>query len=625
MECPNCHLEVPAQSQRCPHCGSPNAAYKSWVAKNSSWLIALGIVVVLALDTYGVYRIWHGLRARGSNGSSGTAGTPGFPPREHPVEHGNVVQPGELRGHGKLYFVPVGRQAIPVQSLADYYQQKFGIQVTVLPAVEVAPADCIPERKQCVAEELVAEMTKTYGDVARNPESVMIALTDEDIFSRELGWNFTYSYHSARIGIVSSRRMNPAFWGEPSSETVMLASTKQMLTKYVAMQYFHLLKSYDPTSILYTPFTPNGGADDIFESDLHAEESANGLRGTPYACLYFSYSYQTHKINLDEPFLSECRFDNPATSTDMELFETNLGSGQVIERTIDLRIDSSPGIELKRGYSSGFQSSKSLALGWGANHSYDKWLSSDGLSNLSYLEINREDGIPEEFERLGGGRGFNPNAVYESHDLETYGARLTYEGGVYQLRYRDGAGGTFLPCIHSGEHCYWKSYHDARGRTLEFKRGAQQELQQITAADQQGLTFISDDQQRTTQIKASNGQKISYEYDSAGCLAKVHRADGQITLYQYDAAHHLTSMAVMRKAGARPQTVLQNEYDNKGRITRESLAGIGDYEIQYIRIQGKAAWQVRLTTPDHQTWNINILDSENYVARTGAVKFAALR
>src|SRR5262249_46078255 len=144
----------------------------------------------------------------------------------------------ELHGYGTLYFVPVGSQAIAAQSLADYYKEKFGTDITVLPPVAIRPADCLPERRQCVAEELEVEMTSAYPEIARNPDSVMIGLTDEDIFPRGLGWRFTYSLHGTRVGIVSTRRLNPSFWGGQPDEAAQLASTKQMLTKYVALMYY---------------------------------------------------------------------------------------------------------------------------------------------------------------------------------------------------------------------------------------------------------------------------------------------------------------------------------------------------------------------------------------------------
>lgn len=251
------------------------------------------------------------------------------------LEHGNVVTPQELHGHGKLYFVPVGRQAIPAESLADYYRKKFEMEITVLPPVKLEPSACVPARHQCIAEEVMGAMANASPEIARNPESAMIALTDEDIFPRELGWNFTYSLHSARIGVVSSRRMDPAVWGDPPNETVRPANMRQMLTKYIAMEYFHLADSFDPSSVLFTPLIPDGGPDDISESDLHPEESAFGLRGKPFPCLYFAYSYKRHEIKPEEPVLSDCEYRNPAASIDDEIFETNLGWGHITERAVE--------------------------------------------------------------------------------------------------------------------------------------------------------------------------------------------------------------------------------------------------------------------------------------------------
>src|SRR5258707_7500607 len=94
------------------------------------------------------------------------------------------------------------------------------------------------------------------------------------------GWdgNSRIATVSSRMGVVSTRRMDPSFWGGRPDNAVRLASTKQMLTKYIALQYFHLPESFDPTSNLFSPLTPDAGPDDIYESDLHSEASANCSR-----------------------------------------------------------------------------------------------------------------------------------------------------------------------------------------------------------------------------------------------------------------------------------------------------------------------------------------------------------
>ncbi|HEY2913922.1 MAG TPA: hypothetical protein VGK21_11225 [Candidatus Angelobacter sp.] len=541
---------------------------------------------------------------------------------QFPVEHGHVASPEELHGHGKLYFVPVGRQAIFVRSLAEYYANKFGIQVYILPEVKLSPAACVPERNQCIAEEVIGAMTSAYSDIAGNPESVMIAITDEDIFPKELGWEFTYSLHSARMGVVSTRRMDPAFWGDRPDNAVMLASTKQMLTKYIAMQYFHLPESFDPTSILFSPLTPNGGSDDIYESDLNSEASANGLRGMPYPCLHFTYSYTRHEIQTEQPTLSECKYVNAPRSTDEETFETNLGGGQLAQRSMDIQLSSTPPIELRRGYNSGYAIVRTFAFGWSANHSYNPGLTTDDDLSMTFLDILREDGATNFLARNPSGRGFNPAAVYVSSDYETYGAQLTWETNHFKLKYRDGSWSTFLPC-NATTRCYWSGYEDSHGSSLKFDRGPHQELLQLTASDNQGISFRADDQQRTTEARATSGRVVSYEYDSAGCLARVHRADGQETLYEYDPAHHMTSMSVIRSPGAEQEVILKNEYDSRGRVITQTLKGIGSFRIQYVATNGRYNFQVKVTTPAGDVLDIRI-GTDLYVVRSQQVQFPAM-
>ena len=538
------------------------------------------------------------------------------------VEHGRVAGPDDLHGHGKLYFVPVGRQAIFVRSLAEYYATKFGIQVYLLPEVKLAPSACLPERNQCIAEEVISAMASAYPDIARNPESAMIALTDEDIFPRELGWNFTYSLHSNRMGVVSTRRMDPAFWGGRPNNAARLASTRQMLTKYIALVYFHLPESFDPTSVLFSPLTPNDGRDDLYESDLHSEASANGSRGSSFPCLFFTYSYNTHEINVDEPVVSNCDHENFVSATDAENFDTNLAWGQVKQRSMDLRLNSTPPIEFKRGYSSIYNPPTSFALGWGTSHSYNSWLSSDGLSSISYIHITHEDGDTDYLKRLTPGRGFDPAAVYESRSYETYGAQLKWSGGHYKLEYRDGAWSTFLPCDNA-VYCYWTGYQDAQGNSLRFDRDSNRELHQVTASDNQGITFHLDEQHRTAKVEASDGSQVSYEYDAAGCLARVHRADGQETLYEYDPAHHMTSMSVISSPGASPETILKNEYDSRGRVTTQTLKGVGSFHMEYVSDTKGHSSRVKVTLPSADVLDIRI-GSNFYVARNQHVQFRAI-
>ncbi|HEV7673256.1 MAG TPA: hypothetical protein VGQ12_01870 [Candidatus Angelobacter sp.] len=539
------------------------------------------------------------------------------------VEHGRVANPEELHGHGKLYFVPVGRQAIFVRSLAEYYAQKFGTEIYILPLVKLAPSACVPERNQCIAEEVVGAMANAYPDIARNPESVMIALTDEDLFPKATGWDFTYSQHSDRIGVVSTRRMDPSFWGRRPDNAARLASTKQMLTKYIALQYFHLPESFDPTSILFSPLTPSDGPDDIYESDLHSEASANGSRGSSFPCLFFTYSHKTHEVKIGQPLVSDCEHENFAGTSDEENFDTNLGWGLLEQRSIDLRLNSTPVIEFKRGYNSSYNTAMPFSLGRSTNHSYNSWLSSDGGAALTYMHINHEDGNFNFLNRAPAGRGFDPSAVYLSQDYVMYGAQLKWARDHYKLEYRDGSWATFLPCDPIHIFCYWTGYQDGQGNSLRFDRGPNRELRQLTASDNQGITFQLDEQHRTTKAEATDGGQVSYEYDSAGCLDRVHRIDGQETLYEYDPGHRMTSMSVISSPGAAQETILKNEYDSRGRVITQTLKGVGSFHIEYASSAERYSSRVKVTTPAGDVLDISI-GSNSYVARSQHVQFPAV-
>src|SRR5262249_27645997 len=157
-----------------------------------------------------------------------------------------------------------------------------------LPEVAVGPSSYDAARGQYIAEEMILDTKRAYPKIARSADSIMIILTDEDIYPRSLGWNFTYSFHTGyKFAVVSSRRDDPACEepDKPHDPAIQLAFSNQMLTKSVAMLYFRLPHSFDPPSIMYQPLMPNGGPDDLYESDLHSEESANGFRGQGLPCL----------------------------------------------------------------------------------------------------------------------------------------------------------------------------------------------------------------------------------------------------------------------------------------------------------------------------------------------------
>jgi YD repeat-containing protein len=546
-------------------------------------------------------------------------------PRQQAVVHGEVLRPEELEAHGKLYFVPMGRQVVQVESLAAYYRDKFKIEVTVLPEVAIDSAAYDSPRGQYIAEEMILDMKRAQPNIARAAESIIIILTDEDIYPRSLGWKFTYSFHTGyKFAVVSSRRNDPAFWDSSKAHAAaqQLAGMKQMLTKYIAMLYFHLPHSFDPTSIMYQPLTPNGGSDNLYESDLHSEESANGFRSSGWPCLFYSYSHRTGAMRRLTPFVEECgRLPVPASPQE-EIFETLLSSGEFFEFALDFQLDSAPPVEFYRSYRS--QYPQRWSLGLGANQNYNTWLYSDGAAKLSFIDIISENGSHEHLVRVSSGVGFSPSVVFENRDdaQELYGARLTWDSNHFKLQYRDGSWSTFLPCEDG--RCYWNGYQNASGHLLSFERDASLNLRRLTASDNRGIEFESDSQFRLTQGTDTSGKRVSYEYDAPGRLVRVSHAGGQRTLYSYDPAHRMTRIDVIRNPGESPETIFTNEYDGLGRVTRQTLADGSVYRMKYTVGVGNRINHVKLIEPFGRALEIARPSDDDYIVRASPVRFPAV-
>lgn len=511
---------------------------------------------------------------------------------------------------------------IPIQSLADYYRQKFHVNITILQGVSLKPSTCNVKRQQCAGEDLLALVEQAYPKLAEDRNAVIIVLTDEDIYPRSLGWEFTYSYSEGyNLGVVSTRRMDPGFWGDQPDTAVALASAKQMLTKYIAKLYFGLHPNHDPSSVMRQPLNPDGGPDDLYESDLHPEESANGLDGDGWACLSFHYSYRTGRLEHTQPLLSEC-YQDEATSPDEEIIQVELNTGQFTDHTMELQLHSVPHIELRRGYRS--DARRPLAMGFGTDHSFDSWLAMDVSGDMKVTYINRLDTHNTYISRLTPGRGFDPSFVFQTRapDGELYGPRVTWERDHFKVAYDDGSWSTFLPSKEKPDG-YWFGYQDAQKHSFQFDRDRQKTLHRLTASDGQGIDFTIDDQQHVTAVQASNGKHLLYRYDLDGCLVEVTRADRHVTVYDYDADHQMTRIGVKAKPGNAPRTLISAEYDADGHVLRLKVPGVGTYQISYLSVFEGRATQVKITDPSGRGWVVSLAEHE-YTLRATSVRFPAL-
>lgn len=129
----------------------------------------------------------------------------------------------------KVYLIPIGKfDSIPIDELANYYGDRFGVSVIGLPTISVDKVTYDQVRDQLIAEELISQMRGRYPKEAANPRAVLIGLTDGDMYIRSKDWQFAFSYREGgRFGVISAARMDPVrFQDRPDPELLHRRSAR---------------------------------------------------------------------------------------------------------------------------------------------------------------------------------------------------------------------------------------------------------------------------------------------------------------------------------------------------------------------------------------------------------------
>ena len=158
-----------------------------------------------------------------------------------------------LYGVGQIYFVPIGDFPLDVvKSLVDFYRNKYGLDVIVLssPRPEMVEPAFNADRKQYIAEEIIHVLGQ--ATVAFQPNTTIIALTNQDLYIREFNWRYAFGYRSDQLAVVSSARMDARFMAVwPISQEWKETRLRKMVTKYIGVLHYHLPMSTHCRSPLY--------------------------------------------------------------------------------------------------------------------------------------------------------------------------------------------------------------------------------------------------------------------------------------------------------------------------------------------------------------------------------------
>jgi len=162
----------------------------------------------------------------------------------------------------KIYFAAVGEmRSVHLDALQAYYKQRYDLTVEILPPIGLEPVVVDERRRQLIAEELIELMKRRYPEHARSPQSILIGITEGDMYIREVNWRFAFARRDGdRFAIVSSARMDPVSFGYLPDEELLQTRLRKMLSKNIGIMYYKLPQKSDRRSVMFGPIL---GIDDL--------------------------------------------------------------------------------------------------------------------------------------------------------------------------------------------------------------------------------------------------------------------------------------------------------------------------------------------------------------------------
>jgi YD repeat-containing protein len=461
----------------------------------------------------------------------------------------------DLSPRGRVYLIHAGFPAtIDLHPFRDYYRQTLGLDVTVLPSIDIADDAFDRARGQLVAESVVASMRRSLPVSPEDPEAIVLGVVEQDMYIAELNWNYAFSFRADdRFALVSTARMVPSFQVLWPRHDLVRSRLRKMLNKNIGILVYRLPLNDDPTSVMYGNVDSVGDLDNMQERfeglgrqavvsptvvthHSSALEPEIGTTTPPdpvdatYPCFLVSPVFDT---NGSTPVTSVGDRCTPGMHTDRRFdeVEINLRSRLLVTRHTDfLRPDSMP-LVLTRAHHAWDRQSR--AFGIGGNHPTTSCRSAaealTPTSTSSWLMVQLSITTASPRDRLRGCRIRTPRANHIP------GLTLQVERQWMDLRLADG--GLFVfPENYAGVRPNQGAplgMQDAAGHRITFERDQDRNLKRLTSPSGHFLTFAYDDGYRIRRVTDDDGHAVQYDYDAGGRLAVVN--DGARRLrYLYD-------------------------------------------------------------------------------------------
>ena len=116
-----------------------------------------------------------------------------------------------------IYFIPIGDfPSGAVEDLVSYYRETLHLEINTVDPISIEDSVLDTERRQLVAEKLIASMRHALPKLASDPNALLIGFTTADMYPLGENWRFAFGWHvtQLRAAVVSTARIDLHYRGD---------------------------------------------------------------------------------------------------------------------------------------------------------------------------------------------------------------------------------------------------------------------------------------------------------------------------------------------------------------------------------------------------------------------------
>jgi YD repeat-containing protein len=493
---------------------------------------------------------------------------------------------------GRVYLLPLDSAAASdLRELPAYYKALLDLDVTVLEPQELGADTVDGKAKQVIAEKALDSIEQAHPEIAEDLDSVIVAVTSQDLNILTSGWRFAAAYRHGRFGIFSTARLHGMPWYAGPNPEIYGVRVRKMVTKNLALLHYPVTLNSDATSALASwglTFTA-ANVDEMGERFEGENGTARSISDEPCVTI-------TQGPGGKQSWRVDC-IDNPPAESRFETFETYPVIPLFVMSRTDFSFGGRKSFAFVREYRP--QDDRSRAFGIGVGDSFDIYPVGDSQT-FSEIDLILAAGGRIHYQRTSPGESYADAKLQASAYMGSPFSlsSLAWNGNGWDLTTLDGWTYRF-PSSGPGrtwQQCALIGIRSASGQRYGVKRNATSDLREVTAPDGTSIEFTTDAAQRITSAKESSGRTIQYDYDAAGRLTHVHDSENGDESYEYDPTNRLISVF-----DAHRKPLLVNTYGYLGEIQSQTLADGRKLSYESGYSENRKLDYLKLTLPNGYT------------------------